>query len=352
LKKILSIIFLLSFFCFNTFAQQPEDEVGKQLKQISKMMNQLKYDDAIKDLQLLRKENNQDFRIMYELGIAYFLKKNYNYATLVFEELLKMKNINAECYEMFGNILADNHQPARALEIYKKGIEKFPDAGNLYFQIGNLYLNNKRYNEAINAYESGINAAPGFALNYYKASELFCYSNEEVWGMIYGEIYLNLDNNGKHFKEVSKMLYDTYLSEIKFTNDSTISVSFSQQNFSSTQNDFGTNVYEPTLEDALKKTTSIDLNSLDKVRAKFIEIYFRKNYQKKYPNVLFDYLNDIKKSGQMEAYNHWIFRFGNETSFEIWKAKNQSKWYEFLNWYKSHQLEINANNKFLRKNYQ
>ncbi len=315
-----------------------------------KMIELHKYDEGIKLLQQARKSDPTNFRILYEMGLAYYFKRDLNKAILVFNEMMKMPDINADCYELFGNILDDNHQSEKAMEMYYRGVKKFPKSGSLYYQIGTMYLVQKKYNEAVSAFESGIEADPNYPMNYFRAAKLYCYSNEEVWGMIYGEIFLNLARGNKHSAEMSKMLYDTYLSEINLTSDSTLTVSFSKEKSTSTSpNPYGTTVYEPTLELALKGIKFIDLNSIDKVRTNFLEIYFNHNYDKQFPNPIFEYQLKVKQAGHFEAYNHWLLFKGNETTFAIWQAKNKEKWNNFIDWYKIHPLEITEQNKFFRK---
>ena len=314
------------------------------------MIDAQKFNEGIRLLQEARKADPTNYKILEQMGLAYYLKKDFNNAILVFNQLIKMPNIDSDCYELFGNVLDDNNQTEKALEIYSLGLKKNPQSGSLYYQIGNIYLSKKKYNEAVSAYENGISAEPTFAMNYFRAAKLYCYSNEEVWGMIYGEIFLNLIRNSKHAAEISKLLYDTYQSEIKLTSDSTLTVSFSKERPTpSTPNPYGTSVYEPTLEQALKGTKYIDINSLDKVRTKFLDIYFKNDYDKQYPNVLFEYQLKVKQAGHLEAYNHWLLFKGNETTFAIWQAKNKEKWENFIERYKNNPIQIDDRNKFVRK---
>jgi len=353
LAKVFPIIlfFILSFGINFSYSQDAEKNTVQKLQEAQQLIEQQKYDDAIKILQEAKKEDTTNYKIVYELGLAYYYKKNLPYTILVFNHLIKMKNINADCYETFGKILDANHQSERALDMYYQGLKKFPQSGSLYYQIGNYYLGQKKYNEAVVAYENGIAAEPTFAMNYYHAAKLFCYSNEEVWGMIYGEIFLNLSKNSSYAKEISKLLYNTYVSEIKLTSDSTIAVSFSMEKSTPDALAYGTTVYEPLLEAALKGTKLIDMNALNKMRSKFLDIYFEKKYDKKYQNVLFDYQYKIKSAGYFEAYNYWLLGNGNTTVFEIWKAKNKNKWLNFYEWFKANSIELNSNNYFLRKNF-
>ena len=85
------------------------------------------------------------------------------------------------------------------------------------------------------------------------------------------------------------------------------------------------------------------------MRTKFLDIYFKNDYDKQYPNVLFEYQLKVKQAGHLEAYNHWLLFKGNETTFAIWQAKNKEKWENFIEWYKNNPIQIDDRNKFVRK---
>ncbi len=79
-----------------------------------------------------------------------------------------------------------------------------------------IQLGKKDYNKALTYFEKGIEVAPNYSSNYYWCARLYCNSTEEVWGMIYGEIFMNLERNSKRTAEISKLLFDTYKKEIKW----------------------------------------------------------------------------------------------------------------------------------------
>ena len=89
--------------------------------------------------------------------------------------------------------------------------------------------------------------------NYYRAARIYCVTNEELWGMLYGEIFMNLERGSNRTAEISKLLYDTYKREIKFTSDTSYSVSFASSiiveinDKASLSLPYGAMVYEPTL---------------------------------------------------------------------------------------------------------
>ena len=167
--------------------------------------------------------------------------------------------------------------------------------------------------------------------------------------------------NSQRTAEISKLLYDTYKSEIKFTGENSFSVSFSK-NSTININDlkdpgkiklpFGVGVYEPTLMISMLTTKTININSLDTIRSSFVDNYFIKGYDKTYPNVLFSYQKQIKDAGHIEAYNHWVLMKGDEDRFGKWLSTNQGKWDSFVKWFLQNGIKINNENKFYRSQYE
>ena len=339
---------------FKIAVSKPQNE--KQLAKTKaieavKQLDVLQYNSAIKLLQDAIKLDPLNEKIVYQLGLAFYQKGDFNNAVTVFNRLIKMQNVTDEYYRTFVNVLNDANRLKESYIVLETGLKKFPNSSVLYLELGNYFGVQKKYNEAITAYEKGIDCNPMFASNYYHAAKLYCYSNEEVWGMIYGEIFLNLEKNSKRTSEISKLLYNTYLSEIKFTSDSTTAVSFTRNSNSKNLEQSGLNIYEPTLMQSMIGTKSININTLSKIRTKFIEIYFENNYQIKFNNVLFRFQKEIKDAGHADAYSHWILNKGNETDFSIWQLKNKEKWDKFIEWFKTHGLTITNENKFVRTKY-
>ena len=94
------------------------------------------------------------------------------------------------------------------------------------------------------------------------------------------------------------------------------------------------------------------MNSLSRVRTKFLETYFEKKYNDLYPNILFDYQNKLLKSGHLDAYNHWLLMKGDEKAFVEWRESNVVDWDAFVKWFEKNSLSIDQNNKFLSIQYQ
>lgn len=363
MNKILKIIGLLTMIFVGqiSYGQTTKEQALVKAREGIRLEDKEgKFDEAIKlfdEAQMLDPEN---INYPYEMAYAYISKKEYKEALSILEKLLNHKDVHAKVYQALGNVYDYQGNAKKAIEVYEKGIKKFPNSGEIYLELGNMKIAEKDYGKALSYYEKGIEVDPKFSSNYYWASKIYCSSDEEVWGMIYGEIFMNLERNSKRTAEISKLLFDTYKSEIKFTSDTSFGVSFTK---SATINvndlkdpkkfklPFGTGAYEMTLMMAVIGETVIDINSLNNIRTRFIESYFKGDNVKNYPNILFDYQQKVMNAGHLEAYNHWILMKGDENGFEKWHSENKTMWDGFVSWFSENQMKLDLTHRFYRAQY-
>ncbi len=319
-----------------------------------------KYDEAIKLFGEAQKLDPENINYPYEMAYAYSGKKDYKKASDILEKLLSHKDVHSRVYQALGNAYDSQGQPDKAIDTYEKGLKQFPNSGELYLELGNMNLAKKDYNKALFYYEKGIENDPKFPSNYYWAAKIFCGSDEEVWGMIYGEIFMNLERTTKRSLEISKLLYDTYKSQITFTSDTTMGVSFSKtatMNINDLKDPknfklpFGTGCYEMVLMMSVIGEKKIDMNSLDRIRTRFVERYFQGDDAVKYPNILFDYQRQVKAAGHFEAYNRFILFKGDEEGNKKWMEANPAKWSDFLKWYGTNKMQVDLSHRFYRTQY-
>jgi len=362
MKKHMKLIGLFLFFITAqiTYAQTNKEKALTKAQEAVTLMDNGKVDESIKLLKEAITLDPDNYNYTYELAYAYYLKQDYKQASQLLEQNKNHKDVNERLYQLLGNSYDMLGESTKALAAYDEGLQKFPNSGMMYLEKGNVYWGKQDFNKALPFYEKGIEVDPKFSSNYYRATRIYCSSTEEVWGMIYGEIFMNLERNSKRTAEISKLLYDTYKSQIKFTGKNSFSVSFSQ-NATITINDlsdtsniklpYGVGVYEPTLSMSILTEKVIDINSLDRIRKSFVELYYKNGNGIKYPNALFDYQNKVLQAGHMEAYNHWILMKGDEEGFTKWQTSNKDKWDAFVKWFSSNGMVLNSSNKFYRGQY-
>jgi len=353
--------FLILFGLGNfAFGQSNEEIAYTKGMEAIKLMEKGQVANSIKLLEEAKKLDPKNINYPYEIAYAHCLDKNYKKAIKILEELKKRPDAIDRVHQLLGNSYSFNGEREKAIAAYDKGLKDFPKSGILHLERGNMELFVKNYDQALYYYEKGIKVDPKFPSNYYWCSKLFCNSTEEVWGMIYGEIFMNLERNSKRTAEISKLLYDVYNSEIKFQGDTSFSVSFSQNatisisdlsNLNNLKLPFGIGAYEPTLMMALIGEKSTDIHALNRVRQKFVELYHAGDTYEKYPNILFDYQRQLLEAGHLEAYSYWILMKGNEDEVITWKNNNSDAWDNFIEWFFENPIEIDRDRFFHRDNY-
>ncbi len=358
MKNLITVLFI--FFSSIYFSQSEKTEAKKLCREAISQMEAGDTEAARKNLKKAIKLDPNDLTFPYEMAFTYVIDKNYKKAISILKKLKDEEDSFDQLYQMLGNCYDYNKMPKKAIETYDEGLEKFPNSGALHLERGNMEMTRKEYNNALDFYEKGIKVDPEFSSNYYWATKLYLSSSNKVYGMIYGELFMNIERNSKRTEEISKMLFDTYKNEITIKNKNEASVSFSKENtividdLTDTSNfklPFSMAVYEFDIAIAVAGNKKINLNSLANIRDNFIKYYFDNKQNEQYPNSLFDYNKIIIDEGHFEAYSYWILMKGDEKEFDKWHKKNERKWSEFINWFSENGMHIDPKNAFHSSQY-
>lgn len=357
MKRIFQSLLLLLFTSQVVLGQTNEEKAKEKAKEAIQLMDNGQVEASIPLLQQAQELDGNNPVYPYEIALAHYMLKDYKTSIQILEKLLKHKDVFDRVYQMLGNNYDMRGDAKKAIATYEKGLNKFPSSGILHLELGVMHLKEDKNNEALTYFEKGINLAPQFSSNYYWAAKLFFGSSEKLWGMLYGEIFMNLERGSKRTEEISKLLFETYKSQIQFTSDTSFSVSFSKNatlSLSDLKNfklPYSIGIYEPTLTVSLISEKRIDLSSLHRIRQNFIQLYFQKDFNKSHPNLLFDYQQQLLNLGYLEAYNYWILSQGNTEEFNSWASINKEKWDSFIAWFSENGLQVDLNNKFHRRQY-
>jgi len=357
MSKIFKLLLLILFISFShsAFSQTNKEKAEAKYRDGIKLVDNGKYDEGIRLYQEALKFDPDNILYLYEIGYTYYAQGNYDKAADQFEELTDRSDTFDQVYSMLGNSYDILGKSEKAMKTYDEGLKKFPKSGSLYLEKANVFNAHKKYEEALKLYEKGIQVEPAFPSNYYWASIFYCSSDQKVWGLIYGEIFMNLEPNSKRTETISKLLFDTYDKGISIKDTNNYSISLYKRIISGeTDKDklttFGS-FYETTYLLSAIGEKRIQLNSLDRLRTKFLKIYFESGKNVEYPNVLFDYQKKVMDAGHLETYNKWIVSKGMSDDFEEWKAANKDKWDAFLVWFVQNPLKLDANHKFWSGQY-
>lgn len=362
MKLFCIICFLLAEIVFagSSISQSKKDLAKEKRQDALDFVKRGKIHVSIGLLEEAQELDPDNFRYPYEIAFIYFTIRRYDDSAEILKKLSSRQDITDELYQLLGKIYKIDGEFDEAIKNYKAGIKRFPQSGMLYMEMGICYLQKENIEKAIDSFEEGIKAEPEYAENYYLLAKIFNATSEKVWTMIYGELFLNLDLDGSHAEEISKILYDNYSKQITIVFDGNHIVDFSKILYTVKEKSentkkllpFGNGVYEPLLKEAISDEMDVSIYSLNNIRKRFVENYFAKGLNVDYPNALLDYQGIISEAGHIEAYNYWILMNGNQNAFDKWKNSNNDKWKSFLNWLANNKLKLDSTNLFIRTQYE
>lgn len=349
------IIFLLTFLTSYYLQSQTDSEIAfSNAKKAIELMDDGNIEESITLLKESQRLDPNNFIYPYEIAYAKILQEKFSEAIVILERVKSYDSINSQVYQALGNSYSYLGQPDKAIEKYNEGLKKFPNAGNLYLEKGNIFNQQSKYNDAIKNYETGVRVDPMFPSNYYHLSSLYLNSNDKLSGLIYGEIFMNIERTTERTREVSEWLFNTY-SESIVLGDEESEIDFCDIIIDANhalKGDielpfcliFGKNIML-----SLIGKKEINLNTLSEIRIDFLNNYFIEDHEN-YPNVLFSYQKRLLENNLFDSYNHYLFQIAVPEQFNDWLKSHESEFNDFVNWYLKPEniIEISEDNVFIK----
>ncbi|GAA4740618.1 tetratricopeptide repeat protein [Flavisolibacter ginsenosidimutans] len=306
---------LLSFALFGSvtlFAQSAHETAYSFMKTGD-------HDNAILVLNKALQNSPNDEQLLQDITLAYYYKKDFTHARDYAKKLVDLDNVDVASYQIAGTVYRALEEAKEADKLYKKALKKYPNSGVLYSEYGEL-LWSKNDDAAIDQWEKGIQADPSYAGNYYHASSYYFFTKDKVWSLIYGEIFVNMEYLTERAREIKEQLLKAYKEKIFLTSNSDEGKPTSP---------FAQAVYETYAKQNSLTGKGVTVETLTMIRTRFILDWYAK-YASKFPFRLFDYQQQLLRSGMFEAYNQWLFGpIENLAAFEQWTRTNADAYKKF-----------------------
>ena len=338
LLKIALFIALL-FPAFATFAQ----DANELYNTATGFIRSGDYSNAILVLNqaLTMEPDNTEFK--KQLGFAYFLQGDMSKAKNTIEPLLNKKDADAQLFQIAGNIYQARQEWKTAQKLYEKALKKFPESGELYSDNGQLLMFLKIYEGGMGSWLKGIEKDPNYPSNYYNACRAYSYTQDPIWIIIYGEIFVNLESYTERTAEVRSMLLDAYK---KLYNDPSLmtkaveDMENDRKSKHKVASEFADSYKASMGKQVGVVLSGIDPESLVMVRTRCLLDWY--NFSGvKFPYALFDYQRNLLKEGLFEAYNQWIFGpVSNQSAFKAWTGLHKTEYDAFLQYQRNHPLKL------------
>jgi len=320
---------LFAIFILSAFASLGQDSTAQQTAKA--YIRQGDYKNAVVVLNRALANDANNLELQKDLAYTYYLSRDYAKALDAAKGFSERKDADVQSFQIQAMIYKAVEEKKDAEKVYRTGIKKFPQSGVLYNEFGEMLWDRKDFAEAAKQWEKGIEVDPNYSGNYYNAAKYYYFTKDKVWGILYGEIFLNLESFSRRTPEIKTILLDSYT---KLFSDADIT---KDQNMK--------NEFVKAFLDNMKKQQQavgggITPESLSALRTRFVLDWFQKDGNR-FPFRLFDYQRQLLKDGMFDAYNQWIFGAAKDlTAFQNWTTLNAESYNKFSTLQKSRVFKL------------
>ncbi|MCK5742646.1 MAG: hypothetical protein KAH48_10540 [Chlorobi bacterium] len=341
-------------------AQENETEASVLAVEGVELINSGEYIKAIELFDKAMLLDPTKIEYPYEKAIALYRKHDFKDAAYLLDSLTKVENTIPAVFRFLGNCYDYMSDTLNAVATYDAGIKKFPLDGSLYFEYGTYEYGQKHNLTALGYWQAGIYAEPNYPYNYFSLSQYNVKTRELLWASLYAEVFMNLSNNVQRIESMSQGLaniYDLGLFKNKADNDL---VKFTKIIIKTSKPELYDYPFELDFQHTMQKAkelvvadsvNAVSIKLLIDVRAKFIELWYAKHFDQKYPNFIFDMQKQLIAYDLFAAYNYWLFKITDEEGFKDWYSTNAATFDRFIDFMEKNKIVFDDKNRIHRSMY-
>ncbi|MEP6845739.1 MAG: tetratricopeptide repeat protein [Panacibacter sp.] len=292
------IIFLAaSMLMINTaFAQTPDadalHETGRSF------MRQGDFPSALQAFDKALEIKPDDIDVLKDKAFVFYLQRDFAGTIELCKKITARQDADAQSFQILGLAYKAIADIKESDKMYKRALEKFPNSGALNCDYGEFLSSGGNPAEAVKFWEKGIENDPNYSGNYYFATKYYAQKGNIIWGLLYGEIFVNIESLSKRSEEIKTILYGGFK---KLFED--VSILDNAKKSSS--------VFEKAVATNLGNLTSfgrfeVSPEMLTALRARFILNWYNNDETRKIPFRLFEYQRSLLREGYFDAYNQWL----------------------------------------------
>jgi tetratricopeptide (TPR) repeat protein len=283
------------------------------------------YSNAILVLKQAAEKDPKDVNILNDLGLAYFMAGQYKQGYDLLRPVAESSLADDRTFQITAMLLRGGRNIKEADQVYKVGLKEFPKSGPLLADYGEFLQSiDPSTPAALNVWERGISGDPAYPANYFFAAKAYAAKDQNIWAIVYGEIFCNMESYTTRTVEMKEILYECYKRAFAFE----------------LGNSKSKNPFEKEVAAVLEKQKSLTVSGITPelvtaIRTRFILDWYNGGSAERFPLQLFDHQQYLLQQGMYDAYNQWLF--GSITNMAV-----------FQNWTQMHAEEYAAFNQMQR----
>ena len=302
------LFFALLTIMHPAFAQTQDAETLHETAR--SLMRQGDFENAILVLNKALVLKPDDLGMLKDQAFIQYLQRDFANAIATGKKITVRPDADVQSFQILGLAYKAIANSKESDKMYKTALKKFPNSGVLYSEYGDLLAQNNTPDLAIKQWEKGIETDPNHSSNYYFASKYYAQKGNIIWGLLYGEIFVNIESLSAHTTEIKTLLFSGY--QKLFSNPAILNNA--KQNGSA---------FEKAVAANFAKLTSLTYDGvtpeiLTAFRTRFILSWFSGN-ERQFSFRLFEHQRLLLQEGYFDAYNQWLVGASADTQqFQAW----------------------------------
>ncbi len=332
-KTGLFIVVFLCFFCGQGVHAQvswPSPETEQMYTKAREYLSRGNFKQAIITFQQLIPLAPEQMVSYRDLAQAYYFSGLYPDAYKTLSSIIDNSKADEQSYQLAGASLAAMGENKKARTVLNKGVASYPHSGLLYHELGKMYEDKDEHEAALKSWLDGIEADPAYHVNYYDAAKIYAMTGKYVWTILYGEMFVNIEQHTARANETRKMVMSAY-SQFFSTALKAGAPLYGKKSDNEIVG-FEASVTHVLLSLAPVVADGITTENLVMLRTRFATVW-QQEYASTYPFSLFARHISLLRSGYFDVYNQWLFgEAENAKQFAAWKNFHPNVMEQFESW--------------------
>jgi Tfp pilus assembly protein PilF len=326
MKQIIFKLLIVSALLINVHPVFAQKEDADALHETARsFMRQGDFPNALLALDKALTIKPADVDLLKDKAFVYYLQRDFANAISLGKQITTGPDADVQSFQILGLSYKAIGEAKESDKMYKEALKKFPGSGAMYSEYGELLSENNNA-DAIKQWEKGIEVDPAYSGNYYFACKYYAQKGNIIWGLLYAEIFVNIESLSKRSEEVKNILFGGY--KKLFSDPSALNNA--KQNGNAFEKAVATNLSKLTV----LMNDGVSPEALTALRARFILNWYN-GAGKQYPFHLFENQRILLQEGYFDAYNQWLVGPIADTK-------------QFQSWTESHANELKAYQQYQR----
>jgi tetratricopeptide (TPR) repeat protein len=304
------LIFLAAFVVAmqTSFAQTQDAEALHETAR--SFMREGDFENALVVLNKALQLQPNDIELLKDQAFVLYLKRDFAGAIDSSKKIISRPDADVQSYQILGLAYKAIAEYKESDKMYREALKRFPKSGVLYSEYGDLLSQVNDPAASIKEWEKGIEVDPNYSGNYYYAARYYGMKGNIIWGLLYGEIFVNIESLSARTNEMKDILFNGYKKL------------FSEPASLNTAKQSGT-PFEKAVATTLLKLSGlmndgVTPETLTELRTRFILSWYY-GAGKQYPFRLFEQQRLMLEEGYFDAYNQWLVGASDDTEkFQQW----------------------------------